>query len=138
MSSSLFDGDLSYICNAIGAPNMQSNFPLRYNDLAFKKSGDVIGIINGGILTRTFNEREKFIPIDILSEGSYKHELIYNGKSKDTIRLSYREYANDMARPAFYQDLTYDLSESREIAFRDLRIEVLEATNLAIKFIGKK
>jgi hypothetical protein len=71
-------------------------------------------------------------------KNSYREELIYNGKSKDTIRLSYREYKNDMARPAFYQDLTYDLSESREIAFRDLRIEVLEATNSAIKFIVKK
>jgi len=29
---------------------------------------------------------------DIIQPGSFKQELIYNGKSKDTLRVSYREY----------------------------------------------
>lgn len=67
--------------------------------------------------------------------GSFKQELIYNGKSKDTIKLSYREYKEDWARPAFSQDLTYDLSEGKIIGFRGMRIEVLETTNSNIRFI---
>jgi hypothetical protein len=42
-----------------------------------------------------------------------------------------------MARPAFYQDLNYDLSESKIIGFRDIRIEVIEGTNTDIKFMVK-
>lgn len=71
----------------------------------------------------------------IYQKGSFKAEIVYNGKSQDTIRLSYREYHDDFARPAFYQDLSYDLSESRTIGFRNMKIEVLEATNSDIRFI---
>jgi hypothetical protein len=78
-----------------------------------------------------------FKSIDIIQLGSFKQELIYNGKSKDTLRVSYREYVDDLARPSYFQDLTYDLSESKEIAFRDIKMDVLEATNTNIKFIIK-
>ena len=71
------------------------------------------------------------------NEGSLKQELVYNGKSKDTIKLQYREYKDNFARPAFFQELSYDLSESKEIGFRGMMIEILEATNSKIKFIVK-
>ncbi|MBM4135396.1 MAG: hypothetical protein FJ241_01025 [Nitrospira sp.] len=70
-------------------------------------------------------------------EGSFKQELVYNGKSKDTIKVQYREYKDNFARPAFFHELTYDLTESKEIGFRGMIIEVLEATNSKIKFIVK-
>ena len=68
------------------------------------------------------------------SDDSYRQELIYTGQSGDTIHVSYREYRQDMARPAFYQELTYDLSESPNIVFRSTEIEVLDATNSLIKY----
>lgn len=80
-------------------------------------------------------ERPIFKKTDIYSEGSTKYELIYNGKSKDTIKLQYREYKNDFARPAFYQELLYDLSESKTIGFRGMSIDILDATNSYIKFV---
>lgn len=138
--SILIDGDWCYWCSKIGASTIPENPPVLYNDLAINRSGEVIGVVQK-ITGELFRRKdkvigEKFVPVDIRIGGSYRHELIYNGKSKDTIWLSYREYMNETAR--FFQTLTYDLSESREIAFRDLRIEVLEATNSAIKFIVKK
>lgn len=79
-------------------------------------------------------------PVNFLKEakvyerGSNKQELIYNGKSKDTIKLSYREFMDDLARPAFTQDLSYDLSESKIIGFKKMKIEIIETTNSYIKF----
>jgi hypothetical protein len=70
-------------------------------------------------------------------KDSFKQELIYNGKSQNTIKLSYREFKDDFARPAFSQGLTYDLSEGKTIEFRGMKIEILEATNSGIKFIVK-
>lgn len=70
-------------------------------------------------------------------EGSFKQELVYTGKSRENIRFQYREYRDNFARPAFFQDLSYDLSESKDIGFRGMMIEVLEATNSNIKFIVK-
>jgi hypothetical protein len=74
----------------------------------------------------------------IYKEGSFRQELIYGGKSKDFIRFQYREFKNDFARPAFFQELSYDLSESKSISFRSMRIEIIEATNSSIKFIVQK
>jgi hypothetical protein len=140
--SILIDNVWCYMCLTTGAgiPTLPG-YPASYYDLAINNSGGIIGIVEkrNGSLNRFDNViAGKLLPIDLPTKGSYKQELIYNGKTKDTIRLSYREYVDDMARPAFYQDLTYDLAESREIAFRDIRIEVLEATNSGIKFFVKK
>ncbi len=61
-------------------------------------------------------------------------EFIYNGKVNNAIKFTYREYVNDLARPAFTQDLQYDLNESNIIGFRGLRIEIILATNTKIKY----
>lgn len=64
-----------------------------------------------------------------------KFELVYSGRSGDTIRIAYREYSpQDLARTAFFQELTYSVSEPL-IRFKDLEIEVSEATNSSIKFV---
>jgi hypothetical protein len=68
-------------------------------------------------------------------ECHFRQELIYNGISKGVIRVTYREYSNDMARPAFFQDLVYDLDESDLIQFREFRIKVIDAHNLGIVFV---
>lgn len=66
--------------------------------------------------------------------GSFEAELVYAGISNETIRLLYREYLDGLARPAFTQELTYDLKESREIDFKSLRLEVVKAGNSRIEF----
>ncbi len=63
-----------------------------------------------------------------------KQEFIYNGKVGNAIKFTYREFVDDLARPAFTQDLQYDLTESKVIGFRGLRIEILSATNIKIEY----
>lgn len=63
-----------------------------------------------------------------------KFELVYSGRTGDSIRIAYREYsAADLARTAFFQELTYSVSEP-VIRFRDIEIVVSEASNSSIKF----
>jgi len=66
-------------------------------------------------------------------KGTYK-ELIYSGKSGDVLNLVYREFQDDMIRSKFQQHLTYNLQESKTIGFRDLRLDVIEASNMEITF----
>jgi hypothetical protein len=75
------------------------------------------------------------IPDERSGLNNFKAELIYNGISKNTIKISYREFIKDMARPAFYQELNYDLDQSNIIQFKTLKIRVLHADNSEIKFI---
>lgn len=67
-------------------------------------------------------------------EKCIKKEFIYNGKSNNTLKFIYREFVRDMARPAFTQELQYDLNESNIIGFKGLRIEVLKSTNTSIEY----
>jgi hypothetical protein len=85
-------------------------------------------------------EYHKLIPEDQESilvrkevKGTYK-ELIYSGRSGDVLNLVYREFQNDMHRSTFQQNLTYNLQESETIGFRDLRLKVIEASNMEITF----
>ena len=66
--------------------------------------------------------------------ASSKSELIYSGKAGNVIKIVYREYSNDYARPAFSQELQYDLSETKTLKFRKTTIQVIAATNQEITF----
>lgn len=48
----------------------------------------------------------EMVPIGGVGEGSFKQTLTYLGKSGGDLRISYREFADDLARPAFTEDLT--------------------------------
>ena len=71
-----------------------------------------------------------------INNGASRHELTYQGVDKDTIALGYTEYAwmnmGWFARQAFAQPLKYDLSKSKEITFRELKMSVGQADNNAI------
>lgn len=73
-----------------------------------------------------------------VDKPSFRRELVYSGSSKGTVKLLYREFSNDFARPAFSQDLTYDLADGDEIGFRGARFKVLKATNTSIRYVVLK
>lgn len=70
----------------------------------------------------------------IKNDNYYKQEFIYNGRVGNGIKFIYREFVNDYARPAFTQDLQYDLSDDSVIGFKGLRLEVVNATNTKIEY----
>jgi hypothetical protein len=68
------------------------------------------------------------------SRGYTNFELLYSGVAGGAVRLTYREYASsDTARPASFQDLTYNLSD-KSIRFKDVLLEVESADNQSIRF----
>lgn len=65
---------------------------------------------------------------------AFEQQLIYNGRVDNNLRFVYREFNNEMARSAFTQEVQYDLQESNIIGFKNVRIEVIEATNSSITY----
>lgn len=70
-----------------------------------------------------------------------RKSLVYGGIASNVIKVSYREYYVDeriggvsVARQPFYQELQYDLSQSKIITFQDIRIEVESANSEKIRF----
>lgn len=90
----------------------------------------------GGIYTKDYKtlEIQPAIYNDPSCQRCFKQEFIYNGKIDSHLKFIYREYVNDMARPAFNQELQYDLNDSNIIGFKGMRIEVLKATNTNITY----
>ncbi len=72
--------------------------------------------------------------ITVVSESKIQQTLIYSGKVGSRIRLGYREFSNNLARPAFSNDVEYDLLESSIIGYKGAQIQVIEATNQHIKY----
>lgn len=72
--------------------------------------------------------------MELYDSSGFKRELVYAGVSQNTVSILYREFMNDMARPAFSQDLKYDLSQGDEIAFKGARFKILKANNVGISF----
>lgn len=70
--------------------------------------------------------------------GGFKKELVFQGVDGQTLRVMYREFSDDMARPAFSQDLTYPIAGGRaSIIFRDLIIDVTAIESTSISYVVK-
>ncbi|MDP2111741.1 MAG: hypothetical protein Q8N48_06930 [Thiobacillus sp.] len=72
--------------------------------------------------------------IEQWGKDSFKRELIYSGLSQNTISISYREFIDNIARPAFSQELKYDLSQGTTIGYKGARFEVVKATNTELVY----
>ncbi len=70
------------------------------------------------------------------NDDSFKYQVLYQGKIGNKIKISFREFKNDMVRPAFTQDIEYELELTKPtiIGFKGLRIEVSKATNQNITY----
>ena len=72
---------------------------------------------------------------DIPRPESVRRELVYLGSAGKIIRLAYREYLGDLARPAFTQEVTYDVADlPMQVSFRNARFEVLTIGGSAITY----
>ncbi|THD81649.1 MAG: hypothetical protein E7812_02180 [Phenylobacterium sp.] len=70
--------------------------------------------------------------------GGFRRDLVYAGVSQGVVSITYREFSNDLARPAFTQELHYDLKEGDLIGFRGSRFRILKASNISIRYVVDK
>jgi hypothetical protein len=69
-------------------------------------------------------------------EDGFKYELIYQGLDGNVVRIAYREYTENLARPAFSQDLSYtlELEGPTGVRFRDASLTIHSANNNEISY----
>lgn len=86
-------------------------------------------------LNLTLFKREPVIVDNIPYDETVEKELLYAGRERNTLHITYREYTvGGMARTPFFQNLYYDLSVSDKIVFQDWSIQVIDANNQKIVF----
>lgn len=71
------------------------------------------------------------------TQESFQVDVLYQGLSKGEVKISYREFLDGIARPAFTQDVTYELDSNGTamIGFKGMRLRVLKATGQYIEYI---
>lgn len=101
---------------------------------AYKMTRKLCGISasNGAVCTTNADYRLDKVPV--ASANAFQQSLIYSGKVGSRVKIGYREFTGNMARPAFNNEAEYDLSESRVIGYKGARLEILEATNEVLRF----
>lgn len=68
-------------------------------------------------------------------KDGFKYELLYQGIENGVVRIAYREYTENLARPAYSQNLTYTLeSTNTQIRFRDVIAVIHSADNNQIEY----
>lgn len=70
------------------------------------------------------------------SERNFRQHIIYLGVSGDTLRLSYREFMNDMARPAFTEEYSLPLSPDypQTLAVKDFTITIISVGPSGLRY----
>lgn len=76
--------------------------------------------------------------VEISGDGgsNFRKVIIFSGVGDGTLRFSYREFVNDMARPAFTEDLTLPLGTTfpQDIAIKEQVFSVLKLDGMGLHF----
>lgn len=75
------------------------------------------------------------VPMSLASADSFKRVILYQGATADSLRFSYREFKDDMARPAFTEELTIPREPfPAMLAVKNLRIEAIKVGGLGLTY----
>jgi hypothetical protein len=76
------------------------------------------------------------IEIPTPSGPAFERKLIYQGMTSDGLKVSYREFSNDMARQAFTEDLVIPMTRDfpQQIAVKGLVFTIFEVTGMGMKY----
>lgn len=108
-------------------------------DGSFDQINDWLGMVAGKLPAPVPYERGFSVVTPQVIDG-FSQSLIYLGMAGQTLRLSYREFVNDMARPAFTEEVTFTLSGKypETVAYKDLTIDILGADNSGLRYVIRK
>lgn len=115
--------------------NLQKNMivdPFKAVMLDSKNEICIITVMN--VKACTENHEAKLTKTGIAADNSFQQTLIYSGKVGNKINVGYREFSSNLARPAFNNDVEYDLNESKTIGYKGALLEIIEATNQNITY----
>ncbi|MDZ7585707.1 MAG: hypothetical protein U0938_12890 [Thiobacillus sp.] len=108
-----------------------------YKSLMVKSSTNtlcVVTVFNVAACLNGVTDGFEKIKKPVVTQDAIQRTLIYNGKSGDKINIGYREFSGNLARPAFNNNVEYDMSESAQIGYKGALLEIIEATNKHIKY----
>ncbi|RYG38221.1 MAG: hypothetical protein EON93_02425 [Burkholderiales bacterium] len=105
-----------------------------FQSIMLGSDGQICGVSVLGAYVCTKATGVEKVKLQGIAADAFQQTLIYSGKVGDKINVGYREFSSNVARPAFNNDVEYDLKDSTTIGYKGALIEVLEATNQSIRY----
>ena len=66
---------------------------------------------------------------------AFRFVILFQGATTDTLRFSYREFKNDMARAAFTEELTIPREPFPQMMMlKNIQIEVLGVSGMGLRY----
>jgi len=105
------------------------------HDLIMRSESSAISPVTLTLMKTDKVVEQKYDDSDVDLLACYTNfELIYGGINNVTLSIAYREFTiDDLARPSFFQNIVYETT-AKQIRFKDILLEVVEATNEKIVY----
>jgi hypothetical protein len=135
----LVAGDTLYAAGALGGDTLVVTVggEPQWGRLAVMPDGSIVGFRSGPRWDGGEWPEERLLAPSVSlggQAGAYRAQVVYSGVADGTVRAVFREFSGDFIRPAFSQELQYSVTQDSIIAYRSIRIRVLEATNTGIRY----
>ncbi len=109
--------------------------PVVVGDICRQDSGDIfLAIIASRVPLEQDFEHFEFTTSSSGGADNFVQELVYNGKSGTRIKFVYREFADSLTKPTYFQEFEADLAEGRVVTFKGVRLDIIEASSSALSF----
>ncbi|MBQ0799084.1 MAG: hypothetical protein KBT63_07335 [Porticoccaceae bacterium] len=122
----LADGSTNFNCP--GAP-------LITGDICRESSGNIfLAFLSQRAELKQDFDNLQFVEKVSGNEDNFLQEIVYNGRSGDRIKFVYKEYSGGGNKPDYFQEFESDISTNSRVIFKNMKLQVLEATGSAITF----
>jgi len=79
-------------------------------------------------------ENVEFSKLVMEGRENFVQEIVYNGRTGNSLKFIYKELSESLKKPIFFQELEYDIPTSPLVNFKNVSIEILHATNTEITY----
>lgn len=121
--------------SSVGLKNLYGVVVNSVNYVTYDKAKNTVSPPNG----TSYNSSEitiQYVPSGLcMVSNSLVKTIEYNGKSSNTLKFTYREFSDNMARAAYTTDFTVDLSDGTKVlAYKGAKLKINEANNSSINY----
>lgn len=107
--------------------------PLQALYVDSKKTGKICVVTIFGA-TGCYDAKVEVKPVIKVGGANCEQTLVYNGRVGDKVNVGYREFTGNVARPAFNNNVEYDMRTSTQIGYKGALLDVLKTDNSSITY----
>lgn len=136
--SKIYQSDTGVLRTKTGDQVGASPTERRPAELIISREGEIAARYMNGVSRKTVRLENASIETGAdttITDKYFRQELVYNGRTDRQVQFIYREFVGTQYyRPAFSQEVQYDLVIGDTLGFKGARFRLLEASNTGVRY----